>query len=1100
MKLTWKKILNTAFIPLLCIGLIGCSSGDDSDTDVGGTGTSTISGSVVALNRDIEQVGDSSAEARQFSNSIISETSTDTSPLDKATVRLYSLDENGERVYTTFKTTTDENGDYSFSNVTKGKLYVAEAIKVGINHINQPKRIVQAGIVDTSNPNSATFQSDLSPVSGLILDVIIDKVIEAAQTEESLNVALTIAIIQDVLEDQIASGETTLVSHVQEYDPENDLGQEDPEDTDTVVSAHSLSAEQKAEADKLKSDKNVQSATIASELNAKLNNEKELTDEEREDFIREVFTLAYDSSGMPEFFIKSFAKVLKDGKTFTIDTLATAINESIYSEWVQLKTVHKTAAIISAGMLEAVNGNDSKIKELYAHYIALETAEAAYNAALAAGEDTTTVKANLKAARLALADVPPLAQAIFPNDATKWALPITSSQTMTLPQALLVMSLADELKGEESLTEAYLATDEAEDLDNSHDSYFDPVTFMLDAGMVAEADLAAEPLILFDKHAATVTVHVPGQTNENGYREWTQVEALHARIEAYSQQSDFDIAKVQLRYRKTGDAADEQTGLVQLTKRVRNNDSEDENDGNDVGETQDDVSVSVARMNTMRVQARLAALQNSPEAQDKPTQESWELNPWYQGDDEPAPVVVTDYLSGAAKIELIDSNNDVILFEDVMIYKVDGIGRLSLLSPRGRDNDYILNGRDEADKRTVFTLEDGDNKLDSLRLDWTAGDTSQLPAELELVYSIWVELSAFPITWDQPTDFSKLAMDEESWDNLEGNGYGYKHIYDSWRTGHATESSIEIQGDFFATEFNTEANLQTMYRVYVKPMAVIKETDREVWEGEQTYAEFFIADSTFIQNISDSGHSEIKINSGWKLALEGSVTFGADMDDFVPLTDGSIAAFKADTSNILDATDEAALIAGTWKLGVYEVHGPKAGNANQFEPKFHTNADGPRRPAQNDDGSIVLITELGSTADVSDASIDFTLPTITNDSGVLKKDTEYAFVVHFDQTGAPDDNTRPDWDKYITGSRTEPVDDAIDFVDFHVLETAFNAYHHLYVGHDRVDYNYHSESNGIYSNHHGMISVPTDDDGNEDENAPEPPSVDFEVGEKQLFF
>ena len=60
----------------------------------------------------------------------------------------------------------------------------------------------------------------------------------------------------------------------------------------------------------------------------------------------------------------------------------------------------------------------------------------------------------------------------------------------------------------------------------------------------------------------------------------------------------------------------------------------------------------------------------------------------------------------------------------------------------------------------------GKNKLDSLKLEWTAGDTAQLPDELELAYSVWVELSAFPIDWSdeaEPIDFSKLNMDEDSW-------------------------------------------------------------------------------------------------------------------------------------------------------------------------------------------------------------------------------------------------------------------------------------------------------------------------------------------------
>ena len=313
------------------------------------------------------------------------------------------------------------------------------------------------------------------------------------------------------------------------------------------------------------------------------------------------------------------------------------------------------------------------------------------------------------------------------------------------------------------------------------------------------------------------------------------------------------------------------------------------------------------------------------------------------------------------------------------------------------------------------------------------------------------------------------------------------------------KSSLEIQGKFFATEFNSEANLQTIYRVHVRPIAVIKGTDREVWEGEGTQAEFFIADPTFIENIGKSEDTNIKFNTGWKLAIEGSITFSADMDDFVPLTDGSIAAFNGGSGKAPVSEGDTA-IAGTWKLGLYAVHGPNANNANQFEPKFHTDTDGPRRPAQNEDGSIMLITTLGTTADVTDSTFEFTLPSITNESGVLNRDTEYAFMVHYDQTDTPTDGTRPDWDKYITGDRTEPVSDAIDFVDFHSLETVFNAFHHIRVDHDRVGYNYHTETNGIFSNHYGVISVPIDEEGNEDENAAEPPTVEFTVSERQLFF
>ena len=108
----------------------------------------------------------------------------------------------------------------------------------------------------------------------------------------------------------------------------------------------------------------------------------------------------------------------------------------------------------------------------------------------------------------------------------------------------------------------------------------------------------------------------------------------------------------------------------------------------------------------MRLKARLASLQENPDLQNQATQESWELSPWYSDDDEEQ-TVVTDYLSGTATIEVLDSNDEVVLTEDVTIYKVTGVGRISLTSPRGRDNDKVLNEQSEDNRRGVFNLDEG---------------------------------------------------------------------------------------------------------------------------------------------------------------------------------------------------------------------------------------------------------------------------------------------------------------------------------------------------------------------------------------------------------
>ncbi|MGE4169239.1 MAG: hypothetical protein AB7F28_00780 [Candidatus Margulisiibacteriota bacterium] len=794
-----------AAVPLIFIlALGGCGKASESTTSTTSTtsyaGATTLSGYVIASAQDQSQVGitnpvssiSSLSSSKRLSQAFTKHLS-DISTLSDGTAILYEIGSDGT-VIPTGITANVVDGAYEFKNIADGKKYVVGIVKTGTDSSGAQNVLRMDTYVNVKSGETAV-SANVSEKTRAIVDYVVEKVAKGNGNKFSgdLSDELT-QKITDTINSKLSSGEIQRVSPVK---PTTDATVNKdvfpaPDDTQKLI------VEQLQNDDDLR--KLAQQAALDSQVNATL------TLDRAKQIIRSIFGGksgggSKDGSSVgvpPEFFIEQFATGYLNGVTVTIAEFAQAFNESLPEG--ELKSDYWSVANVKAEMLGVMNQDNSQLRKLYAFYDATATS------------DTTTM---------------PAMRVIFPKN-NRWTLPITESQTMTVPQAIAVMIQAGLLDGS-SLP--LMVRNEF----FTHDGpVFDPFVLLKAINFVS-----IQTGRYYIVETSLVPVRAYRQVSDNN---WQPTDALDSRVVLYAENASAAAARVVLEYpTSTG------TQTVEYQRVSAGNNPQ-----------------SIGNPQALRSSQSLVAISafnaaQSKKALDNPFDVTWIISPYqntgFSGDF--TPTFVTDYISGTATIKVLDADNNVLTSTTVRILK-PSIGLINWRNPRGMDMARVqATGWDDTfEMQTMDVDVDTDKAQPNLQWDTPTGT---VPDGYFLAYAINLGLSAIKVDWNNNT-FNPSG----SWDS-SGDNYKWKFIWSSWQDNRFIQgNSFQLKQQLARTVRDIGNNYETTYELNIMPVLVEQSSGRVVWQGAESRTSFKVGAAT-----------------PWSIGLNGTVTFPSTLSSRV---------------------------------------------------------------------------------------------------------------------------------------------------------------------------------------------------------------------------
>ena len=780
------------------------SGGSDSDEDY--SGTASLSGTIVVSSGDLSQLGETNSQPSSSLSAKLSRVSSklmsdeDNTVLSSGTAVLFEVKDDGSIVETGV-TTPVVDGSYNFENIADGKKYIVRIVKVGEDAYGNKQLLKMDSFADIPD-GVTTATADVTEKTGMVANYIVEKVIKTsgASFDKDMSTALYDKALEAV-NDKLGSGDLIRISPVEAISSE-----------DGILEFGEVSDTQKLNLEIIDNDDTlrdvVKQASFASR-SSQIN-----TLEDAKILIRAIFGQESQSSGQgkgggdnngpPDFFVTQFAQAWLDGVDVSILELATAYNASITNQQVQdyLTVEFITNALLAQGS----NANDSKLRQLYNFYDN-------------AGDDS---------------GIPYYAKVIFPKN-DRWTLPITDSQTMSVPQTLFFMASAGLIDGS-----VITDTDLREQI---QDIPFDPFELLKSIDFV---NLEDDEFYIVDKQVRPMKTYRNTGTEQN--QNWQQVDALESNVQVYADPSILSrLVSVALHYPK----ADGSTGTAYYRLEMN---THGDNEGAQTS------SMKKAKLATKGI----SKLMSEQSQNENPMDAQWVISP-YSRNNAP-PNYVTDYTSGEATITAYDADGEALVSGKVTIIKPN-LTAAEWIYPVGQDMALLQTQGWDPDFQPTAVDVDESNQASPI-LKWTA-PTGTIPDGHYLAYAINLGLSMSRINHnaDLGTHTASNLDDDSDWDHVDTqHGYRWKQIWNSWDSNRLiTTQSFRLPIALNRTERNQDRNYQTTYEVNITPVLVESKSGRVVWQGTDARTNFMVG-----------------TDDPWSSTISGTISFSNKLLDRLP--------------------------------------------------------------------------------------------------------------------------------------------------------------------------------------------------------------------------
>ncbi|MFC1617234.1 hypothetical protein ACFL2K_03340, partial [Candidatus Margulisiibacteriota bacterium] len=463
---------------------------------------------------------------------------------------------------------------------------------------------------------------------------------------------------------------------------------------------------------------------------------------------------------------------------------------------------------------------------------------------------------------------------------------------------------------------------------------FDPIVFLDQMGF---ADVSSDGIYVIGGRVIPTRTWYHDETTNQG----TEVDALMIFAEVYVNDLT-KIKKVVLNYTDTSGASKTAT-LVRETH-FYGPPPDDEN-----------AATAKARLRAQKLNAYNLKIAEDPS---EPPFKQYKLTPWPDwGQDQADVTIISDFAAGAATIQVIGQSDQVLATMETQIFKLK-LSAISWEFPLGPDMEKVnLYGWDNSFEPQIIGLEEGQSSIE-LEVKWKTPTVVEgtIPDGHKLAYSLNLGLSARPVVWGNngQAETTPEFPTNIQWDNQNGD-HRWKFIWSSWDGGNFIYSTSKwLPGALSKTGYDLDKNYVIFYEINITPILIETASKEVVWEGWNTRTEFRIGDVETVD-----------------IALHGAVDFSGASNLRLP-TDGS-----------------GQTVAGTWKIGLFKMHGPD-GTTNQHKDYFHNrNISGARLPITNTSGNAVV-------ADLASASgtVEYTLPTFTQAD--LDNNSGYSIILWYD--------------------------------------------------------------------------------------------------------
>jgi hypothetical protein len=335
------------------------------------------------------------------------------------------------------------------------------------------------------------------------------------------------------------------------------------------------------------------------------------------------------------------------------------------------------------------------------------------------------------------------------------------------------------------------------------------------------------------------------------------------------------------------------------------------------------------------------------------------IEPW-KHDQNPTPIIVSDYRSGEVTIEVIDKTSGAVLAsKKAIIYKVN-MSRINLLNnPENYDTD------DSGKAYPSFT--------------WTTPKLDPghaIPANHSLAYAI--DIGAEVKLKESLTETEKkaaIAAVFPTINNREIHGSGnYRHVnlYNSWKN-HRFVKSTSFISPIALSKINVDPNKieSISYSINVRPVIIKNTTQEVIWEGKSAHHRFIVGSIV-----------------NWTMAISGKISFS---NKFVTaLQNGHMHRLKNSPN-------------GEWKIGLFRQGYWDEVNQKWKDEFWDSSNKSARVPVINSDDKK-LVASLGNLSIATSTSniniVNF--PSISKSD--IQKYAEYQFIIWYDQTGTGTDS------------------------------------------------------------------------------------------------
>ena len=998
------RVFRQFLMLVMVVTLIGCgstsssssssSSSSEAGSESGGSsstaysGNYKLSGVATALPADVQAVSNSSASAGQYAGVTAKEmnaealelqqnmrviSSTEQAILVDAVAMLYGVSPNGTITFTGKSVEVDSSGAYAFSDIKHDQRYIVEIVKYGAGDSDETAKKVTVKAYVKINEGAKDKAQTLNVEPGLdrVVTAIIEKLKELNLSDDIVDtiIEIVVSVIQGGLNDgsiaisstvedvPLATGKTAKGLQTELIAAETATMKVDVEGADLIDALADLDNNEELQSKQTE-------AEVAGQLSSGVR-----TFDSAKSLMRLVFNFSDSSSDSSNNKQKKDEGGDEGIPEFFVDQFAKAfVNEhsNTMREFVEAytRTIKRTDQ--TDNMLSNFRGTvASKLKKMYAFYDTGVTSNIA-------GFDTKHL---------------PVVKAVFPSAADKrWVITddkVAEAQTMNAAQLVMVFQFAGLF-----------------DKTNQEADEMDPMTFLSELGVLG---LETGKVYVIESEVRPVKTWIEEEKKDDqDWNNWIEKDALDARVTIYlNSQEKSIIDKVVLRYPKEGGGTGEATFKTQEEAFGNNNNNQGEH-------SEENARVQITRTLSKRVASHNDDIvADNHDGGDKhggmEGSVNYFISPWNHGggNNAPSPTIIENYTSGTATIE-VWNKEEVIATSSVSIIRMS-MKPIQWVLPKGpnleKEKEF---GWDDAFEPQALALGEGEKEIQPL-LQWKT-PTGDIPAGHHLAYAISIGLSVQPIIWDKPSS-TDTYLDGISWDWKDfgdkqigthdeagqfeeksvSSVQGWKHMWDTW------ENRRMVRGNEFklpvplpATIENTEANYRTTYEADIRPLLVNSSTKRVVWEGTGSHTNFSVG-----------------AGSTWIVTLNGTVKF----------PDG----FLTDKFNHIGEE------AGTWRIGLFQSHGKIT--TNNWGDQFNDAAlatDGARYPIKIVD--TYLVDELGTNAEVKNnptGGFAYTLPPISKDDAVFKKNQDVQLVVWFDYTSAP--TNRNDWKDHTA------VSGAVDF-------------------------------------------------------------------------